>query len=877
MLEGENGPVSGRSSLRLRLALLALLAASRDRGVARDKLLVYLWPEVNADRGRHSLSQLLHAIRRELGADAITLGVDDLRLNPSHVWTDVGAFEQAIVEGKLEVAINLYEGPFLDGFFLSNAPEFERWVEQERARLAGAFTSALEASAHVASQRGDHLDALKFWRRRLATDPLNAGATLGVMRALAATGDRAGAIQQARIHTSVLEREMGLPPDATVTGFAQRLRTEKSHRRASGESKPPHSDNSLPSESPREHVANSPAVTPVHVPTLGHGRRIAAALAIAVLVVAGISQTLNGAWRSTRRAPRTVVIGAVSGTDGTLTLAVGEALRAELEAAPGLHVVAEARAREALALMRRAPETPIADSLASQVAARLGAPFAVTATAEPLGPGAEIVVRLMDSRDGTTISTLSAHPGTADEIVAAVTRLSEELRERALDIQVPESVPALPAVTTASIAGLRDYALARQSIAHGDNERALSYAEAAVIEDSTFALAHYLLGDLLWYGDRQHHSDEHLERAFALSSRLRPRERLIVRARYEQLVRDRPDSALQYWQLLRSAYPDEPRAYEGMAWAYTALGQPRRADAAADTAFHLDSTVGPRGVRGHIGGLIARGDTAAAIAYARASGVGMLFGVLYGVAFAHRDWNRILRLLDSAQTYGLSSGHAGALRQVAFLALGDLANGEKALNDVRADPHVQYLPRALLLQARAEATQGSKERAAALSREALVWLQQADLSPPAYARLAERLADAAARAEDPATIAAVRRLIVAKDAGLGLRSYTLAIPTIDACAAFARGDMRTALSQLDRTRGSMFYGRAVSIMMQLEADALAASGERQRADSIYRVLADPPPLMVDGDIETLEIVRYAASQILAAERTGRFSSPIARR
>jgi tetratricopeptide (TPR) repeat protein len=483
----------------------------------------------------------------------------------------------------------------------------------------------------------------------------------------------------------------------------------------------------------------------------------------------------------------------------------------------------------------------------------------------------------MDSRDGAAISTLSAHPGTSDQIVAAVTRLSEELRERALNIQVPDSVPALPAVTTSSIAALRDYALARQSIARGDDERAVSYAEAAVIEDSTFALAHYLLGDLLWYADRQHHSDEHLERAFALSSRLRPRERLIVRARYEQLVRDRPDSALQYWKLLRAMYPDEPRAYEGMAWAYTALGQPRLADAAADTAFRLDSTVGLRGVRGHVGGLMAKGDTAAAIAYARGSGSGMLFGTLYGVAFTHRDWNRILRLLDSAQTYGLSSGHIAALRQVAFLALGELADGEKALNDVRADPHVQYLPRALLLQARAEATQGSRKRAAALSREALTWLQQADLSPPAYARLAERIADAAARAQDAATIASVRRFIVAKDAGRGLRSYALAMPTIDACGAFARADMRTALSLLYRTRGSMFYGRAVSITMQLEADALAALGERQRADSIYRVLADPPPLIVDGDNETFEVVRRAATQILAAERASRFSSPIASR
>jgi DNA-binding SARP family transcriptional activator len=899
VLEGKNGPLSGRSSLRLRLAFLALLASSRGRGVARDKLLVYLWPERDTDRGRHSLSQLLHAIRRDLGAEAITFGVDDLRLNPSHVWTDIAAFEQAIADGELEAAVSLYEGPFLDGFFLSNAPEFERWVEEERARLAGAYTGSLEALALAASHRGDHVDAAKLWRRRLAIEPLNSGATLALMRALASAGDRAGAIQQARIHASLLERELGLPPDTAVTTFAQQLFTEKNRAVASrssedarGDAETPASRADVERSSMTSSSDASPATAvPTHAPASrnlisgnprralhrglasGHVGRIAAALIIVLVVAAALSQTLKGAFGSARGVPRAVVIGAVSGTDNGLALAVGEALRAELEAAPGLHVVAQARAREAMLLMQRSPETPIADSLASQVAARLGAPLAVTATAEPLGLGAEIVVRLMDSRDGTTISTLAAHPPTSDAIVAAVTRLTEELRERALNIQLPDSSSALPAVTTASIAALRDYALARQSIAHGDNERTLSYAEAAVIEDSTFALAHYLLGDLLWYVDRQHHSDEHLERAFALSSRLRPRERLIVRARYEQLVRDRPDSALQYWKLLQATYPDEARAYEGMAWAYTALGQARLADAAADTAFQLDSTVGSRGVRGHFGRLMASGDTTAAIAYARSSGAGMLFGALYGLAFSRRDWKRIVRLVDSAQTYGVSAGQAGALRQVAFLALGDLANGEKALNEVRADPHVQYLPRALLLQARAEATEGSKKRAAALSREALAWLRQADLSPPAYARLAERIADAAARANDMTTIAAVRHFVVAKDAGRGLRSYALAMPTIGACEAFARGDMRAALALLARTRGQMFYGRAISLTMQLEADALAAWGERQRADSIYRVLADPPPEMLDGDSETFEVVRRAAAQILAAERL----PPISRR
>ena len=89
--------------------------------------------------------------------------------------------------------------------------------------------------------------------------------------------------------------------------------------------------------------------------------------------------------------------------------------------------------------------------------------------------------------------------------------------------------------------------------------------------------------------------------------------------------------------------------------------------------------------------------------------------------------------------------------------------------------------------------------------------------------------------------------------------------------------MREALALLARTRGQMFYGRVVSLSMQLQADALAASGDRQRADSIYRVLADPPPVIVDGDNETFEVVRRSAAQILAAERATPLSPRVASR
>ena len=119
-----------RTTQRRRIALLALLAVAGERGMSRDKLQAYLWPESPADNARHALEQLLYALRRQLG-DNVLLGPNPVALNTEVIRSDVDDFQRALERGALEEAASLYQGAFLDGFFLSDAPEFERWVEEE--------------------------------------------------------------------------------------------------------------------------------------------------------------------------------------------------------------------------------------------------------------------------------------------------------------------------------------------------------------------------------------------------------------------------------------------------------------------------------------------------------------------------------------------------------------------------------------------------------------------------------------------------------------------------------------------------------------------------------------------------------------------------
>ena len=194
-------------------------------GISRDKLIAYLWPDADAERGRHLLSNSLYVLRQALGEDTL-LAAGDVVRSADGLRCDVREFEEALSRGEPERAVTLYAGPLLDGFFLPDAPEFERWVERERERIASAHAHALESLAEAAEGRRDFLGAAAWWKRRAAHDPLDSRVALRLMRTLEAGGNRAGALQHAAVHQRLLREELGISATPGVTALVERLRSE---------------------------------------------------------------------------------------------------------------------------------------------------------------------------------------------------------------------------------------------------------------------------------------------------------------------------------------------------------------------------------------------------------------------------------------------------------------------------------------------------------------------------------------------------------------------------------------------------------------------------------------------------------------------------
>ena len=154
---GEATPEASAPLTRgFRLAMLAVVAASGDRGITRDKLQGILWAESDAARAAASLSQTLYGLRQALGsADVIRAAGSALLVDPTLVQSDVRAFEDAFGAEDWLRAVGLYGGPFLEGFYLKDADEFERWIERTRARLSDMYAPALDRGADSAAPRGD--------------------------------------------------------------------------------------------------------------------------------------------------------------------------------------------------------------------------------------------------------------------------------------------------------------------------------------------------------------------------------------------------------------------------------------------------------------------------------------------------------------------------------------------------------------------------------------------------------------------------------------------------------------------------------------------------------------------------------------------------
>jgi len=225
LLGPQGKPVDGPAQRRVE-AVLALLALAGDLRCTRDRLIGLLWPESDKHHARHSLRNALHAIRAVVGPEAVLVRGDSLELNPAVVDADVQQFSRALAESRFAEAVYVYRGSLLDGFHVDDAPEFERWLDGERARLYRECAGALDTLARATDGQSGPYGGAAWWARAADHDPHNSRVALRLIRALVVLGNSANARLCVEAHRRRLRRDLEIEPDAQFEEEVARLGLE---------------------------------------------------------------------------------------------------------------------------------------------------------------------------------------------------------------------------------------------------------------------------------------------------------------------------------------------------------------------------------------------------------------------------------------------------------------------------------------------------------------------------------------------------------------------------------------------------------------------------------------------------------------------------
>ena len=205
-------------------ALLAFLACHPGEKQPRDRLTALLWGDRGDRQARHSLSQTLLSLRQELGeADSLLLiDRETVALRPDAVESDALEFRRlASLPGGLRSALDLYRGPFLDGFNLRE-PGFEDWLIEQRSQLQGLAFNTFLALADAQNAAGDWSAAISTLNNAVRFDPLAEEAYRRLMSLQIEHGLCNDAIRNYRSLAEALRRELKTQPDPSTTAIYQR-------------------------------------------------------------------------------------------------------------------------------------------------------------------------------------------------------------------------------------------------------------------------------------------------------------------------------------------------------------------------------------------------------------------------------------------------------------------------------------------------------------------------------------------------------------------------------------------------------------------------------------------------------------------------------
>ena len=211
-------------------ALLGYLAVT-GRPHSRSALAGLLWRDLTEANARANLRKVLSNLRRLVGP---YLSITRYEAGVNHkapFWLDVAVFEEGAAPGntveQLVEAVSNYQGDFLYGFDVKDAPAFEQWSLSQRARLRELAAQALDTLMVHFSVKQDFAAGIRHAKQLLQIEPWRENAHRQLMKLLAQTGQRSAALKQYESCRQLLLEELGVEPDAETEALYDAIRSDE--------------------------------------------------------------------------------------------------------------------------------------------------------------------------------------------------------------------------------------------------------------------------------------------------------------------------------------------------------------------------------------------------------------------------------------------------------------------------------------------------------------------------------------------------------------------------------------------------------------------------------------------------------------------------
>jgi len=270
-------------------------------------------------------------------------------------------------------------------------------------------------------------------------------------------------------------------------------------------------------------------------------------------------------------------------TDPNLAASITEAFRIDLGQSSVVRILTTAQISDALTRMQRDANAPLTGALAREVATREGAKVVVAGEISSLGKSYVLSARILDAADGTELVALRETATDDGGIVAALDRLSGQVRERIGEsLKTIRGGEPLEQVTTSSLEALRLYSEGARMNDQGLWEQAVPLLEQAIAQDSGFAMAWRKLGVALGNsGASTERAIAAITRAYQHRDRLPEIERQLTIAYYYSTVDVDPPKQEAAYRRVLAARPDDHTATNNLAFLLIKLGRPVEAESLA--------------------------------------------------------------------------------------------------------------------------------------------------------------------------------------------------------------------------------------------------------------------------------------------------------